>query len=77
MMPNHWRVGFENGNSLTICSLQFRTYCFPPKDSADFAYPGGRNPLPFKTAGVFIMSQKKIPSPVPMYMEYFIVPSLW
>jgi len=63
MMPNHWRVGSENGNSLTICSLLFRTYCVPQKNSAAFAYPGGKYPLPITTAGVFILSEKKFPLP--------------
>ncbi len=66
-MPNHWRVGFENGNSLTICSLPPITHCIPQKDSAAFACPDGRYPLPFTTAGVFILSEKNSPSPVPVH----------
>jgi hypothetical protein len=26
-MPNHWRLGFENGNSLSIYSLPDKTLC--------------------------------------------------
>jgi hypothetical protein len=36
-MPNHWRLGFENGNSLSICSLLAKNVCVLPKDSAAFA----------------------------------------
>jgi hypothetical protein len=48
-MPNHWRIGFENGNFLSICSLPVTTFCVPQKNLAAFAYPGGSRPLPFKT----------------------------
>jgi hypothetical protein len=40
-MPNHWQVAFENGNSLSICSLPPKTFYLTQKDSVAFAYPGG------------------------------------
>jgi hypothetical protein len=62
-MPNHWQVAFENGNSLSICSLPPKTFYLTQKDSVAFAYPGGGCPLPFTTAGVFILSAKNYPLP--------------
>jgi hypothetical protein len=62
-MPNYWRSGFENGNSPSICSLSAKTFNITRKDTAAFAYPDGSHSLPFRTAGVIILSEKKYPSP--------------
>jgi hypothetical protein len=65
-------MGFENGNSLSICSLPLKTPHLTQKDSVVFAFPGGVYPLPFNTAGVIILSAKKCPSPELTRMKYFI-----
>jgi len=36
-MPNHWRVSFENGNSLSIYSLPPKIFYITQKDSVAFA----------------------------------------
>ncbi len=52
-----------NGNFLLFYSLLVKTICFPQMNIAAFAYPRGRSPLPFKTAGVIILSAKNSPRP--------------
>jgi len=70
-MPNHKRLGFENGNYLSSYSLPDETLCFTQKYTAAFAYLGGRHPLPITTAGVIILSAKKSPWSGPAHMCYF------
>jgi hypothetical protein len=36
-MPNHWRSDFENGNSLSICSLPEKIFNIARKGTAAFA----------------------------------------
>jgi hypothetical protein len=70
-MPNHWRLGFEYGNSLLFYALPDKTYCLPQKYTAAFAYPGGSRPLPITSAGVIILSGKKSPWPGLSHVYYF------